>query len=532
MRRLADFPLVPLSYLTAGLSMLGPAAVALAGSDHSTSQTFFYSGLLVIVFSVIAGFAARGFKPRPVPAGRMLELTVIFVTMPAILAIPVYLDVESASHADAYFEMVSCLTTTGASALPPPLPGDAPTAGWPGPQSSDVWGGGLPYAVVYWRAQVAWMGGLLIWLAAAEILSPLGVGGFEIVGRRKLSDNQISTASTRDSASRVQRAGMLRLALCYAGLTAILWLLMAAAGEMPVNALISAMSTLSTSGITAEGGFSAPSRGMAGEIIVFAFLLLALSRFPVSAVRWGAERTRAPFDREAGLALLLVLAAVGLALYFNHQPLAAARTWAEFASVAERLWGTVFSTVSFLTTAGFQSLHWHQATEFQPPGFVFLSLLGMALIGGGVATTAGGVKLIRIGELLRFSNGELGQLACPSAVRAEINPAGERGGRTVLACIFMMIFLILLAVFALLLSLSAGSFDQAIVLSISSLTNTGPLNDAVLGSGTIHSDLPAQGKLLLCAAMIIGRLELLALVTLFNPAVWVRSKEPAPVDIE
>ncbi len=518
MRWQPDFRLVAAGCFAAGLSMMGPAAVALSDNDHSTSRTFFYCGLLIAVFAFITGFAARSVRRRPAPAGMLIELTVIFMALPLALAVPVHLATVSLSWTDAYFEMVSCLTTTGASALPRMHPaGGAPTEA--------IWSGGIPYALAYWRAQVAWMGGLLFLLAAAEILSPLGVGGFEIADQRQVSVSRMSAALSKSLDGKRRHRGAWRITLCYAGLTAVLWLLMMAAGDPPVDSLISAMSALSTSGITAEGGFSPPSGALPGEIFVCAFMILALSRTPLFSLRWGMERAAALVDREARLAFLLVLAAVGGALFFSHRQLAEARSWQELAEVAESLWGVVFTSVSFLTTTGFQSLHWEEATKLQPRDFVSLSLLGAALIGGGVATTAGGVKLLRVDELLRFCSGELGRLAYPSTVLADKNPVeGARGERTVLACIFAMLFLVLLALLSILLSLSVRGFDEAVVLSISSLTNTGPLANAVLGSGFIHSDLADPAKLLLCAAMVIGRLELLALISLINPGIWGRFK--------
>ena len=97
----------------------------------------------------------------------------------------------------------------------------------------------------------------------------------------------------------------LPLAALYCGLTAALWGLLVLSGDPPVTALMGAMSALSTSGITAEGGFSAPAGGLAGEVFVCAFLLLALSRVPVSAVRWGFEHADTIKDRETKLAFAL-----------------------------------------------------------------------------------------------------------------------------------------------------------------------------------------------------------------------------------
>lgn len=524
--------LVPLSYLVAGISMFGPAFVSLIENEHRTSQVFFYSGLLVIVFALIAGFALRSAGNGQTPAGQLTGLVVIFVTLPAILAVPYYLAMGSDQYIDSYFDMISGLTTTGISAAPQVISGSAVEVAWNEMNVSKSHDVGQPYAIIYWRAQVAWTGGLVIWLAAVAILSPLGVGGFELVGQQRAATAVLSSYASVQSVSKKKNRRTWRLILCYVGLTVVLWILLIVAGDQPVSALISAMSTISTSGITVSGPFSPPSGTIPGELFICGFLVMALSRILVSALGWGSDIAPAQGDRELLLAGLLVLAAVIIAIFFKFEQFAGLRTWQELEALGKVIWGVVFSAVSFLSTTGFQSLHWEAGVEFQPDDFVLLSLLGMALIGGGVATTAGGVKLLRVDELLRFSSSELSRLAYPSTVLPNRNnsPVANSRERTVLACIFMMLILVLLAFFAATLSLSGSNFKEALVLSIASLTNTGPLTNAALGNEYVIADLSLLSKLLLCGAMIIGRLELLALITLLSPALLSQSLYREEVD--
>ena len=510
MRQPIDLSLVIGCYLVFGLAMLGPALVSVIDNEHSISQSFFYCGLLTILFSFMAQLASLNRKGQGSQAiAQLAALVIIFLTVPAIAAVPIKLALEIPTQAiDLYFEMVSCLTTTGASVLQGPI-GLTPN------------GQSLPMAVIFWRAEVAWLGGLLIWLAAAAIFLPLGIGGFETT---EPSSTPLSplTGAVSDG---LTRRGVVQLSLIYVGLTVILWLLLLATGEAPIESLIAAMSTLSTSGITLNGGFSAASHQFLGEFFICVFFVFALSRWSLSLFRQGTLRMAYRVEREWSLAFLFVLLSLVLVIFFHYKDLAATRTWADMTAMLEMMWGYIFSVLSFLTTTGFRSIHWESAVTFQTEDFVLFALMGMALIGGGVATTASGLKLLRVERLLRFGATELSHLAYPSSVPSQPHTARNlHDERFVIASIFVMSFFLLLALFALLLTLGGCDFVQAFILSISSLTNTGPLANAKLGSAFFHGELSSASKIFLCVAMIIGRLELLALLSLLNPRFFAQVK--------
>lgn len=510
MRQSIDLSLIAGSYLVAGLAMMGPAIVAIFDNEHRISQSFFYCGLLIIFFSVIANLASqRRTAKGSEPAAQLIALLFIFLTSPIILAIPLMLALESPTGIfDLYFEMVSCLTTTGASALQRPIEMT---------EFNLAIVDRLPAAVIFWRAEVAWIGGLLIWLAAAAIFAPLGIGGYELVDQAETRGLQTAATTSKG----LTRRGIWHFTLIYIVLTLALWLLLLAVGDRPVDALMAAMSTLSTSGITSGGGFSPPSGRFIGEIFVGLFFILALSRWSTSPFR--LERMRAAFvvEREFALAFLLVLIFVAIAIITDYEQFVAVRTWSEVSEILAKIWGSIFAALSFLTTTGFRSLHWESVSAFQLHHFALLSLMGLALIGGGVATTASGLKLLRIEKLMRFGAKELSHLAYPSSIPTHRNPLDDlrelRSERFIMAGIFVVLFLILLAIFAIVFALMGSGFDQAFILSVSSLTNTGPLANAMLGKEFFHGELNTPSKLLLCLAMIFGRIEILVFLSLISP---------------
>jgi trk system potassium uptake protein TrkH len=191
--------------------------------------------------------------------------------------------------------------------------------------------------------------------------------------------------------------------------------------------------------------------------------------------------------------------------------------------VASALWGGLFTVTSFLTTTGFESRFWDGATLWsglQSPG---LFLIGMALIGGGVATTAGGVKLLRIYALYRHGEREQERLLHPSSIGGGGKDARRiRKQGAYISWVFFMLFALSIAAVMVMLSLTGVQFETAIVLSVSALSTTGPLASVAAETPIAYSGIPDAAKVILAGAMILGRLETLAIIALFNPEIWQR----------
>jgi len=315
-----------------------------------------------------------------------------------------------------------------------------------------------------WRAQVGWMGGLLMWISAAAILAPLNLGGFEVTAQAEPGrpDGQglayLAPLTTRERLMRTARA----LVPLYGGLTLLLWVLLLINGDPALVAVTHAMSVMATSGISAVGGVQNSTAGITGEAVMLLFMLFALSRLTFSKDTIAASQGGLGNDPEFRIGIALVVA-VPLLLFLRH--------WIGAFDVAEgenltqagiAFWGSAFTVMSFLTTTGFVSDHWIAAqgwSGLNTPGMV---LMGLALIGGGVATTAGGVKLLRVFALYRNGVREMEQLVHPNSVSGA-GAAGRRmqSGGAYIAWIFFMMLAMSLAAITLLLTLSGVAFEDA-----------------------------------------------------------------------
>ncbi|OSQ48620.1 potassium transporter TrkG [Marivita geojedonensis] len=496
---------LPLLLLLTGLasaSMIVPAAVALWAEAFHDARSFFYSGLVGLIFCTLIGLALANRPHNRNAIRQLMALLGSFVIVPAVLAVPFYEAVQTTSFLNAYLEMVSSLSTTG-------LPLFAPER--------------LSMAEHLWRAQVGWMGGLLMWVAAAAILAPLNLGGFEVTSLGEPGQDVVAGAARRDTsnpASRLARSAAV-LAPTYALLTLALWVLLLVVGDTPFVALTHAMSVMATSGISPVGGPAGGGSGIAGEAIMAVFLLFALSRMTFSQDSSSAQRSGLFYDPEFRLGLAIVLL-VPLLLLLRH--FVAALDIGDqnnFTAAARAFWGSAFTVLSFLTTHGFSSVDWVDAQAWSGLDTPGLILMGLALIGGGVATTAGGVKLLRVFALIVNGMREVDRLVHPSSVgRSGLVSRRTRREGAFIAWVFFMIFAITLAATTVALAAFNIPFEQSLVLAVASLSNCGPLISVVEAGRLTLLELGPGPKVILSLAMMMGRLEMLALVVILTPDLW------------
>jgi trk system potassium uptake protein TrkH len=266
------------------------------------------------------------------------------------------------------------------------------------------------------------------------------------------------------------------------------------------------------------GGLEGARSGLVGEIVVAIFLFAAVSH---RALTFDPRRAAPTLqDPQVRLMLISVLGVTALLVLRGFVGASDVDRHVDLGAAARAVWGCLFTVLSYLTTTGFESRDWMGMqlwSNLPAPGLI---LLGVAVMGGGVATTAGGVKLLRLYALYRQGVRELEVLVHPSSVRARgqgDNFVTMRGARV--AFVFLMLFLGTIAVLMLALTATGLAFEQALALAVAGLTTTGPAIDAI-GEGMTYDALPGAARAILCVAMIVGRIEVLVLVALFNPTYW------------
>lgn len=497
-------PLFVFLFAASGVLMFVVSVFGYLHDSPDIARPFFYCAILTMLIAVLLALALVNRTPRVTARSHLLTLMGAYILLPIWLAVPMIAVVPTLTTVVGYFEMVSALTTTGATVFDRPA--------------------NIPLTVHLYRALVAWSGGFLILLGAMAIMAPLGIGGFEIrsavMGAKRRGAIQIATA---EASERILRAAETILPI-YVGMTAALAFLLLLSGQPAMTATMSAMATVSTSGILPVGGLDQAGGGILSEVLIAAFLILGATALIYDPQR---RRDAAVVGSDPELRLLLAIC-IGLptALFLRHWIGALELDGGGqggFTQALHALWGAFFTVLSFVTTFGLESAYWDDAQGWSGLATPGLLLMGLAMLGGGVATTAGGVKLLRIYALYKHGTRELRRLTLPHS----IGGAGQTARRirtqgAFIAWIFLMLFLLALAVLLLVLTALGLPFEEALRAGTAALTNTGPGYFVLHEAPRRYADFPPSVHMVLATAMVIGRLETLALVALFNPAFWRR----------
>jgi trk system potassium uptake protein TrkH len=461
--------------LVAAALNLPPAAAAAAWADWDAL------GRYLTVIGVQAGLGwllSRTRAPADVQTNEaMILAALIFLVSPLFSAWP--LMAAGLGFADAAFEAVSGVTTTGLTTV-----------------------SGLaerPPAFLLARAWMQWYGGLgIVVLSLAVVVRP-GLAAVRLAAGEGETDLV--------SGTRVRARRFLGV---YAALTAAGVLLLWGAGEGLFNAAAYALAAVST------GGF-APGEGSLGALSGWparaGVTLLCLAGAAPLVLHHRLHRLGPGRGRD--LAQLYWLAAAGLAvsaatfLCLMDQ----GRGWADAAGHG------VWMGLSAQTTSGFSSL---DPASLSPAGLAVL-MAAMA-VGGGVGSTAGGFKVLRLIIAAKVALGLVARTGLPPHAVRHPRLAGRRLGEEDLRGALVLILLFVAVVAASWLAFLAAGYDPLDSLfEVVSATGT-----VGLSTGITSPELPAGLKAVLAADMLLGRLEIVAWLVLLYPRTWLgRRKEPS-----
>ena len=502
MNLLRQFPVIVILLLATAVAMMVPSLHAARLEDWLVARTFLYHSLFFIIIGMMLGLGTMGHKHRLSSRYQLFSLVGAYFLLPLAMALPVNHLVPSISYAQSYFEMLSSLTTTGATILPDPDRVAEP--------------------IHLWRAVVGWAGGFMTLFAALAILEPMKLGGFEIeatVAGHKQAVLHRGTISHSVLENRFEN--LLRsLIPIYVLVTACAAILLMVLGDRAFVAVCHAMSVVATSGITPLSDLSETGSGYAGEGLLLLFLLLALSRKGFADLQRQTILKANLNDPELKLALACILVIPSLLVLRHFLGAVEVDDQQNLGGALTAFWGSLFTTTSYLSTFGLESRDWAAAqgwSGLSTPGVI---LLGLCIMGGGVATTAGGIKLLRVYALYKHGVREMRRLIHPSSVGgAGMTARRIRREGAYIAWIFLMLFTLSIALTMTLLSLLGNGFEDALAFSVATLTNTGPAA-SVLGSANTYGMLSTTELAVLSVAMVVGRLEILVFVALLNPFLW------------
>lgn len=489
--RFQKLPLaISLSAITILIMMIPSLHGFYAGNDHQ-GRTFLYAVLLGLFALGFMSVAVQGERFSANRHTQIWSLIAFFLGFPALLAVPFHEVTASGQFINPYLDLVSTVTTTGLPVFST---------------------GALSETLVIWRVCLGWASGFLMWVFAWSLFAPLNLGGFEHLGARGTADDESvhgAHSTARLPAEKFWREAA-RLGPIYVWITAATTLALLVTSGDPVFAILRAMSTIATFGIDIPGHSGA---GWASEAVIMLVMVFALSRATFSNTFSKTRNWKFHHDPELRVAVLLITAAVVVLVCLGWG------TSSDFWGHIKAIWGAAFTSLSFLTTTGLTSGYLAEGLRgFGQAGIVIAAL---AIFGGGVATTAGGIKLLRIYILSGHCKSEVDRLIAPSQVMSgQSKSLSKSHHNAMLACVFLMLFILVFAAITLGLALTGSDVDEALHLTLATVTNTGPLAQGVGWSENAVIELGTGAKLILAVAMVFGRLEVLALLALLNPDIY------------
>jgi trk system potassium uptake protein len=494
MSRLAErVPLLVLLLGLTGVAMLLPGFYALGLREHAVARAFVYSSLVVTGLAALLALATYRASARLQMKGLLPMLGAIYIVVPAAMSLPLIEALPEMRPLDGWFEMVSSFTTTGASLIDTPRRVADP--------------------IHLWRAMAGWAGGLFALVSAVAFLAPLRLGGYELLNPDPVGAQAFSPSR---NVERQRLRAALALALpWYAGLTVAVWVALAAGGMPGFPALILSMAALSTSGVLPRETLG--TIGFGAELILLLAMALALSRALCLPGQMPSARRRAALwrDSEIRLGLVLVLGVTLIVVARHWQGAYVIADGEDLPALGSAAWGAAFTGLSFLTTTGLVSHDWIVSRAWSgltPPGLV---LMGLALMGGGVATTAGGVKLLRVLAMARMGRAEMDRMIFPRMVDRGTDYdrfLAHDGARA--AWLFAMVFAIVAVALIGVVMLQGEPLETALIYVVAALTTTGPLVQVAGDTALTWSSLGDAGRITLALTMILGRLEILVILAL------------------
>ena len=380
---------------------------------------------------------------------------------------------------DAFFESTSGITTTGSTIIP---------------NLEQV-----SYGILLWRALLQWLGGIGIIVMAVAILPMLSIGGMQL----------FKTESYETPDKIIPRAAIFAsgISIVYIVLTSI-WAFMLWLAGMPIfDSITHAMTTLATGGYSTKseslGAFNSVNIEM---IIVLGMIVGSLPFIHYLSILKNGWKNLINDQQVKWFLLILffLISIVTFNLYINGQNF--------FSSLRV----SIFNVVSIVTGTGFGTDDFSQWG-----GFATTLLLILMFMGGCAGSTTCGLRMARIQVLIANAKTQVLKLLTPHAVIIPYynkKPIPESVTESVMG--FFFLYILVFIIISCLLGSLGLDFMTSLSGAASAIGNVGPGLGEMIGPNGTYAEIPNLGKLILCLGMILGRLEIFAILVMFTASFW------------
>ena len=459
-----------------GIFMMIPIIIQFIYNEIDSS--FLGASIVTIIFGILF-FLSNLDHDKKLNLQQAFLLTALsWLSIAVFGSLPFIFSDADFSITNAFFESMSGITTTGSTII------------------SNL--ENTPKGILLWRALLQWLGGIGIIVMAITLMPIMNVGGMQLF---KISNNDSSEKILPRS-----KEIALRLIYIYSCLTFLCAFSYKILGMNIFDSLTHSMTTIATGGFSnyneSIGFFDNP------YIEISAMIFIILGSLPFIAYIKFLSGNKKIFFSDIQIQTfikIIVISIIILSIYLTINN-----------STQINLRSIIFNVISILTGTGYVN------AQFDNWGaFAIIIFLLLMFIGGCAGSTTCGIKIFRIQILYYFISNQLKKIIYPKGIfvlKYNQSPVDNKFISSIISFIYM--YLIIFFIITALLSLTGLDFITSISGAATSISNVGPGLGSIIGPNGNFSSLPDISKWILTLGMILGRLELFAILVLFLPSFW------------
>ena len=461
-----------------GISIVFPIIVQIIFGELDSS--FISASLITIVFGTLF-FLSNLEHDRKINFQQAFLLTALsWISVAIFGSLPFIFSDLNLSITDAFFESMSGITTTGSTII------------------TDL--DSTPKSVLVWRAILQWLGGIGIIVMAITLMPIMNVGGMQLL--------KVSSGDASEKILPKTKEITIRLIIIYVALTLLCTLFYKIFGMKFFDSFTHSMTTIATGGFSNYNDSIGHFNNFKIEITSMIFIILGSIPF-IAYIKYlsGNKKIFITDVQIKSFIKIIFFSILILFIYlviFNKS----------FSEISLR--SISFNVISILTGTGYVTTNFDTWGNF--PLIYFLILM---FIGGCAGSTTCGIKIFRVQILYLFLKNQLKKMIYPRGIfvlKYDNNNVNEKFMASIIA--FIYLYIIIFFIIAALLSLTGLDFTTSISGAATSISNVGPGLGKLIGPNGNFSQLPDFSKWVLSLGMLLGRLELFAILVLFFPSFW------------
>ncbi len=456
--------------------MLIPVITQLIYNEIDSS--FFGASIVTIIFGSLFFLSNLDHEKKLNLQQAFLLTSLSWLSIAIFGSLPFVFSSVNFSFTNAFFESMSGITTTGSTII------------------SNL--NEMPKGILLWRAILQWLGGIGIIVMAITLMPIMNVGGMQLF--------KISNSDTSEKILPKSKEISLRLIYIYSGLTLLCGFSYKILGMNIFDSLTHSMTTIATGGFSNYNESIGYFNNFSIEISAMIFIILGSVPFIAYIKFLSGDRKIFFSDIQIKTFIkIIIISILILSVYLGLNN----STELNFRSI-------LFNVISILTGTGYVNAQFDDWG-----GFPLILFLGLMFIGGCAGSTTCGIKIFRLQILYSFINNQIKKIIYPKGIfvlKFNKNPVDDKFIASIISFIYM--YFVIFFVIAALLSLTGLDFVTSISGAATSISNVGPGLGSIIGPNGDFSTLPDVSKWILSLGMILGRLELFAILVLFLPSFW------------